>query len=161
MVLESFFFLSSNVCACHVLQIAKPLLPVTLICSLYIHTICQYVMHVFNQWRFFFFFNVATYKVISFYYKMFKEDLWIGRLKEQICISSHLDLETLMCTRGTNNPAVKTPSNHWSSLFLVQRQVPSTATIPSPLPHQKKKRALATRVKTRLNPDSLIQQQKN
>ena len=36
------------------------------------------------------------------------------------------------CTRGTNNPAVKTTRNHWSSLFLVQRLVPSTITIPSP-----------------------------
>lgn len=103
-----------------------------------VHTYHMSCMYSINE-GFFFFFNVATYKVISFYYKMFKEDLWIGRLKEQICNSSHLDLETLMCTRGTNNPAVKTPSNHWSSLFLVQRQVPSTATIPSPLPHQKKK----------------------
>lgn len=92
-------------------------------------------MHVFNQWSFFFY--VARYKVISFYYKMFKEDLWIGRLKEQISISSHLDLETVVCTRGTNNPAVKTTRNHWSSLFLVQRLVPSTTTIPSP--HQQKK----------------------
>lgn len=109
-------------------------------CNPHMLTVHTTICHACIQsMKVFFFFNVATYKVISFYYKMFKEDLWIGRLKEQICISSHLDLETLMCTRGTNNPALKTPSNHWSSLYLVQRQVPSTATIPSPLPHQKKK----------------------
>ena len=132
MVLESSFFLSSNVCVCMPCSTnCKALVT----CNPHILTVHTYHMSCMFQSMncfFFFFFNVARYKVISFYYKMFEEDLWIGRLKEQISISNHLEIGDSDEYERNNNPAVKTTRNHWSSLFLVQRLVPSTTTIPSP-----------------------------
>lgn len=157
MVLESFFFLSSNVCACHVLQIAKPLLPVTLICSLYIHTICHACIQSMKVFFFLMLLRIKSYLfIIKCSRKISELEGWRNRfVSPATWIWRHWCVREEQITQQWKRQAIIEALYFWSK----GRSHPQK---PSPPPSPtKKKRALATRVKTRLNPDSLIQQQKN